>query len=186
MPDENIESLLALLPKLNARLISIRDERTSQINGADIIEPLVSYDGQYFYDIYEVSQARYEELTAKYSNAINKNNRDVGQMATEIVADYLTNKIPDAKIRPGSNGADLELSLDDKVELLEVKGTTANTISWPKIKVSSKNCHDSLKQGMTMVRVINTHTKYPKLYLLKYGRDFELAHEDRWSVHPVR
>lgn len=107
-------------------------------------------------------------------------------MATEIVADYLVHKIPGAIILAGSNGADLELVFNNIVEPLEVKGTTANTISWPKIKVSSQACYNSLTKGMRLIRVINTDTRFPKLYFLKFGRDFVMRPEDRWSVHPIK
>lgn len=186
VPDEEVELLLALLPKFNARLISRSSIITEKSDTTNIIEPLVQFDGQYFYDTFEINQVRYDELKAKYSNAINKNNRDVGQVATEIVADYLTYKIPDSKIRAGAKGADLELVVGNKIQPLEVKGTTASTISWPKIKVSSKACHDGLVNGMTIIRVVNADTKFPKLYFLKHGRDFRLAPEPRWSVHPVK
>lgn len=186
VPDEEAELLLALLPKFNARLISRSNTITEKSDVTSIIEPLVQFDGQYFYDTFELDQVRYDELKGKYSNAINKNNRDVGQVATEIVADYLVHKIPGSKVRAGIKGADLELVVGNKIEPLEVKGTTASTISWPKIKVSSKACHEGLVNGMTMIRVVNADTKFPKLYFLKYGRDFRMAHEDRWSVHPVK
>lgn len=186
VPDEEIELLLAILPKLGARVISRVNTGVDKPEVANIIEPFVKYDGQYFYDTIELDQVRYDELKEKYSNAINKNNSDVGKVAIEIVADYLTAKIPNSKIRSGVKGADLELVVGDKVEPLEVKGTTASTISWPKIKVSSKDCHDGLVSGMTMVRVVNADTKFPKLYFFRYGRDFRMAPEDRWSVHPIK
>lgn len=187
VPDEEVELLLALLPKLGARLISrITSTVGDTSDGTNIIESFVQFDGQHFYDTFELDKIRFDELKADYSNAVNKNNRDVGKVAVEIVADYLTAKIPNSKVRAGVRGADLELVVGDKVEPLEVKGTTASTISWPKIKVSSKGCHDGLVNGMTMVRVVNADTRYPKLYFLKYGRDFRMAPEDRWSVHPIK
>lgn len=80
IPDENVELLLALLPKLNGRLISRISSAfdQSQVDTKDIIETLVEYDGQYFYDTFDLTESRYEELKAKYPNSVNKNNRDVG------------------------------------------------------------------------------------------------------------
>ncbi|WP_461049948.1 hypothetical protein [Spirosoma arcticum] len=186
VPDEEVDLLLALLPKLGARLISRTNTTVGKSEGTNIIEPFVKFDGQYFYDTIELDQTRYDELKGKYSNAINKNNSDVGKVAVEIVADYLIARIPNSKIRAGIKGADLELVVGDNVEPLEVKGTTASNISWPKIKVSSKDCHDGLVSGMTMVRVVNADTRLPILYFLKHGRDFRMAPEDRWSVHPIK
>lgn len=118
VPEENVELLLALLPKFNARLISRDDKMPDQPIRVSIFDNFVQFDGQYFYDTFEVSQLQHEELKSKYPNAIYKNNRDVGRMAIEIVASYLTHKFPSAEVRAGSNGADLEFMFEDKVELL--------------------------------------------------------------------
>jgi hypothetical protein len=180
--------LMQLLPKFGARIISkiSSDTEIGKPNKIGLIEPFLQFDGKYYYDTIELDQDRYDELKSKYSNAINKNNSDVGKLATEIVADYLLSKIPDSKIRAGVKGADLELVLGYEVEPLEIKGTTSNTISWPKLKVSSRDCYNGLVNGMTMIRVVNADTKFPKLYFLKHGRDFRMAPEDRWSVHPSK
>lgn len=186
IPDEEEDLLLLLLPKLGARVISRIDKNQSLMEVTSIIEPFVQFDGQYFYDIFEIKAEKVAELHRLYPTAIYKNNRDVGKISTAIVVDYLSSKFPTANVVTGTKGADLEFTLAGKTELIEVKGTTAGSISWPTIKVSSTDCHNGLKNGMTLIRVIDAHTNYPKLFFLRYGRDFVLRPEPRWSVHPIR
>ena len=81
VPEENVELLLALLPKFNARLISRENRGLNQPRRASIFESFVQFDGQYFYDTFEVSQSQHEELKSKYPNAIYKSNRACLKMA---------------------------------------------------------------------------------------------------------
>ena len=123
-------------------------------------------------------------LLTKHDN-MGKNSH-VGHVAIEIVKLFFSSKDPNAVFQTGKNGADLEVCYLNARECFEVKGTVDTSISWPKLKVSSQACYDSLTKGMTLIRVTGVGSTKPILYFMKYGEDFELKYEARWAVLPKR
>jgi len=86
----------------------------------------------------------------------------------------------------GRNGADLWVTTNGTTEAYEIKGTVDRDISWSKLKVSSRNCHDALVAGMTLIRVTGIGEAKMQLHFMKYGKDFSLVSEPRWSVKPIK
>ena len=109
------------------------------------------------------------------------------QKAVFIVHKHLIDKYGDrAEIEEDQNGADLRVSIDGKVERIEVKGTESTTIAWPQLKVSSQKSHDALRDGDTsMYRVVDVAAPNPRIYILTHGRHFTLEPEPRWAVKRV-
>ena len=54
------------------------------------------------------------------------------------------------------------------------------------LKVSSQKSYDALKSGdALMYRVIGVGSANPRIFILRYGRDFTLKPEPRWAVKLV-
>ncbi len=88
-----------------------------------------------------------------------------------------------ARIEEDQEGADLKVSIGDKTERIDVKGTESPTIAWQQLKVSSQESHDVLKSGgASMYRVVDLGGANPRIYVLTYGRHFTLEPEPRWAV----
>ena len=77
-------------------------------------------------------------------------------------------------------GADITIRVNGRRINFEVKGTKDNRIAIYKLKVSSKDSHDLIKSGITVLRVIRTDTESPLIAELKYGKHFGLKKEPRW------
>ena len=190
VPDEEIELLFALLPKLGARVIARvqADDEKSPLMA--LLEPSFETNGKLVWDTFELTEERQRELLALCPNSVNKGNSDIGKLAVEIVRDYFKYKTPTATVRVGGKGidlkgADMEINFDGKTDRFEIKGTVSSGVAWERIKVSGKPCYDNLVNGMTMIRVCDSTSRSPKLYFLKYGLHFTMRREPRWSVYEL-
>ena len=91
-----------------------------------------------------------------------------------------------ARIQEDEDGVDLVVSVDGKIERIEVKGTESPTIAWQQLKVSSQKSHDALEhRDASMYRVVDVAGSRPRIYILTYGRHFTLEPEPRWAVKRV-
>lgn len=113
-------------------------------------------------------------------------NSHVGYVAVKIVELYFKSLDSNVHFSKGTKGADLEVNYLGLTEYFEIKGTADPNICWQKLKVSSQTCHDALKNGMTLIRVVNVGTLTPILYFMKYGEDFNLIPEPRWAVTQIK
>ena len=109
------------------------------------------------------------------------------EKALYIVHKHLAGKYGDqAEIEDDPDGADLRVSIDGKIERIEVNGTESPTIDWPQLKVSSQESHDSLKDGdASIYRVVDAAGMNPRIYMLTYGRHFTLEPEPNWAAKRV-
>lgn len=109
------------------------------------------------------------------------------QKAIEIVKKHLMSEYgSDIQIEGVGPGADLRVLFRAGRELeIEVKGTEKSDVAWSQLKVSSQASHDKLKSGVPIYRVTGVGSRSPAIYVLKYGRDFTLKTEPRWSVKPA-
>lgn len=121
-----------------------------------------------------------EELKNQHSNM--GKNSDVGWVAVEIAKQYFKQKHPDATFPEPSKSVDLYVKIGNDIQEYEIKGTADPQISWNKLKVSSKGCHDKLLKGMELIRITNVGKSNVTLHFLTHGKDFELIPEDRWAV----
>ena len=113
----------------------------------------------------------------------------IGNRAIEVVKYFFLKKDPTCRFSSPENGADLCVTWQhaQKPMYIEVKGTESDDISWLKLKVSgdpSKNLIVSEK--IPLYRVTSIFERTPQIYILKYGEDFELIPDPRWSVKPIR
>ncbi|GAB2524766.1 hypothetical protein [Spirosoma aerophilum] len=134
--------------------------------------------------LFKLSLNELNELLALYPN-LGKNSH-VGNIAVRVVEKYFLYLDPNSTFKTGTRGADLEVYYSGKIEYFEIKGTTDSTIAWPKLKVSSKACFDALVNGMQLIRVTNIGSLDMQLHFMKYGEDFTLIPEDRWSVVKIK
>ena len=113
-------------------------------------------------------------------------NSHIGKQAVLIAKFYFQSRYNNPTFDETSKGADLWVIYDGKKEDYEIKGTTDSKIAFGKLKVSSQNCHDNLKErGQTLLRICNIGKPVVDLYFLKHGRDFTMVHEPRWSVKRI-
>lgn len=108
----------------------------------------------------------------------------IGKRAEEIVRIHFRRIDTMCKFSYPRNGADLEVNFSDGQPrlMLEIKGTEASSISWQKLKVSSKHSWQQLvEKRIPLYRVINVFGKSPSIVELLYDRDFTLEQEPRWS-----
>jgi hypothetical protein len=113
----------------------------------------------------------------------------IGKRAEEIVKIHFRRTDPKCRFSRPRDGADLEVHFSDGQNrlVLEIKGTEASSISWQKLKVSSKHSWRYLVQERIPVyRVINVFGKVPSIIELLHDRDFILEPEPRWSFKPKR
>lgn len=118
-------------------------------------------------------------------------NSDIGKYAIEIIKLYFTEKYKtEPEITLGKkNQPDIIITHEGVSTPYEIKGTEGNEdekINFTKLKVSSKYCHDELKNGMEIIRVSNIRQQKITIRFLKYGVDFELKQEARWAVVAVK
>ena len=113
-------------------------------------------------------------------------------LTTEKKAEALVRKHLDdkyggqARIQEDEDGVDLVVSVDGKIERIEVKGTESPTIAWQQLKVSSQKSQDALEHGdASMYRVVDVAGSRPRIYILTYGEHFTLEPELRWAVKRV-
>jgi hypothetical protein len=133
---------------------------------------------------FHIPTEKLTELKKLYPN-MGKNSH-VGEMAVRIVELYFQQSDPEARFKVIKGGGDLAVDSNGCTRNYEVKGTVDADISWSKLKVSSKECHDALKEGMTLIRVTSVGESKVYLHFLQYGTDFTLAEEARWAVKRIR
>ena len=109
------------------------------------------------------------------------------QKALAIVCEHLkTVHGADVIIEEDMDGVDLRVTIDGKTERIEVKGTKDSDITWQKLKVSSKKCHDALVSGDAKIyRVVDVDSANPRVHILIYGEDFTLEPEPRWAIKRI-
>jgi hypothetical protein len=105
---------------------------------------------------------------------------DIGKLAVEITKLYFVQQNPNT-IFVKVKGVDLSTSINGLIVNYEIKGTEGSD-PWKGLVVSSKNCHDLLVRGMTLIRITNIRSINMTLYFFKYNKDFELRTELRWTV----
>ena len=107
--------------------------------------------------------------------------------ALEIVCKHLRSEYGDqVEIELDRYGADLRVSVNGRIERIEVKGTESSTLAWPQLKVSSQKSHDALVSGdASIYRVVEVSSTNPRIYFLTHGEHFTLEPEPRWAVKRV-
>jgi hypothetical protein len=136
------------------------------------------------YQTFELSPEQLEQLLRDYPN-MGKNSH-VGNLAVKVVELYFLSIDPKAQFVAGKKGPDLIVTYNGVTEPCEIKGTVDKDIAWAKLKVSSSDCYNALVNGMTLIRVTNIGEAKMVLYFMKYGEDFNLLPEPRWSVTPLK
>jgi len=127
-----------------------------------------------------------KQLDELLRNSKDGKNSDIGKMAIEIVKLYFKRKDSKVIFQIGKrNQPDITVICMKKSVGYEVKGTQDSEIAYSKLKISSKFCHDELKNGMEIIRVTNIRNKKMKLYFLRYGEDFTLIEEPRWAIKKI-
>lgn len=107
--------------------------------------------------------------------------------AVEICKIYFRRQNPDVAFPPSPNKADLHVQFPSTAGFdVEVKGTEEPDIAWNQLKVSGKPSHDMLKDGMSLYRVSNIGSRKVSIFILKYGEDFEMIPEPRWTIRPIK
>jgi hypothetical protein len=107
--------------------------------------------------------------------------------ALELCRIHLRRVHPGVTFITPSRGADLRVRVPAGPEFdLEVKGTEKTGVAWSQFKVSSQQSHDLLVKGIPLYRITEIGSRQVKIFIMKHGADFEMAHEPRWSVHPPR
>jgi hypothetical protein len=131
----------------------------------------------------EISDSQYATLNRQFP--AKENSYDIGRRAVEFLKVYFKTLDPDAQIRPGEDGSDLEITRGGKTESVEVKGTASSDISWGTLKVSSQASYDCLRDGAKLYRVMRVNSSKPKVCVLTEGEDFEMVPEPRWAVRKI-
>jgi hypothetical protein len=112
-------------------------------------------------------------------------NSDIGNLAIEIAKLWLISKHKESTILEGHNGADLCVQTAESLLEYEIKGTEDDTLAFNKLKVSGKTCYEKLISGMPLIRISKVRQQRVEIYTLKYGEDFDLIPEPRWSVKGI-
>lgn len=134
-------------------------------------------------ELFELSDLEFEQLNTEYPRG--KGSGQIGKRSEAIIKYYFRRNYLGCEFRNPSNGADLEVvfSPDRPSLFLEVKGTEDSNIAWQKLKVSSTHSWRMLvEEKVPLYRVTNVFEKIPEIYVLKYGEDFDLEPEPRWSI----
>ncbi|QJW89509.1 hypothetical protein HNV11_09020 [Spirosoma taeanense] len=134
--------------------------------------------------VFDIQPFELHQLLALYPN-LGKNS-DVGKIAVKVVEKYFSSLDPNATFTFNKKGIDVTVCYLSGTECFEVKGTVDQDIAWSKLKVSSRQCYDKLVNGMGLIRVTGIGQLRMKLHFLKYGEDFKLIPEPRWSVVKIR
>jgi hypothetical protein len=114
----------------------------------------------------------------------NMQSSKVGERAIELVKMYFKKKYPGCSFISPQRGADLRVRHDNGIEEMEIKGTEASDISYPKLKVSSNQSHALLTNGMPLYRIVSVYDRHPRIVIMTCPEDFEMIPEARWSVRP--
>ena len=135
------------------------------------------------------STSRYPSFSVALNPTQRQDLADLGtaEKAVSIVRKHLSDRYGRrAEIEEDRDGADLTVSVDGRLERIEVKGTESSTLDWQKLKVFSQRSHDALTRGgASIYRVVDVSGPNPRIYVLTHGRHFNLEHEPRWAVKRV-
>jgi hypothetical protein len=129
---------------------------------------------------FTISEKQRNNLLILYPN-LGKNS-DVGKYSIDVVKLFFLSKNKNSKFSVCKGGGDLQIETANGCEQFEVKGTVDEQICFQKLKVSSTDCYNALVNGMTLIRVTSIGQLNMKLHFMKYGVDFVLVPEARWSV----
>jgi hypothetical protein len=130
---------------------------------------------------FTIPEDELKSLLAKHSKE--GKNGDIAKITVEVVKLYFLSQDPNCQIfEGGRNQPDLTVTTKNSKFEYEIKGTEDADISYSKLKVSSNYCYQKLINGMEMIRVTNIRNNPVQIYFLKYGRDFTMKPEPRWSV----
>jgi choline dehydrogenase-like flavoprotein len=113
-------------------------------------------------------------------------NAVIGNRAVGIVKLYFLKAHPDCSFGALKKGTDLHPIWTGGEAYLEIKGTDSEEMAWNKLKVSGKNSFNLLTNGMPIYRVTSVFSDRPTIHILKYGTDFNMTGEDRWSVQALK
>jgi len=114
-------------------------------------------------------------------------NLNTAKAAVEICKIYFRRQNPSVVFPPSPNKADLHVQFPNASGFdIEVKGTGEPGLAWNQLKVSGKPSHDMLKQGMPLFRVCSIGSRKAIIFILKYGEDFEMIPEPRWTIRPTK
>jgi hypothetical protein len=133
---------------------------------------------------YQLSNNDFIRLQELYPNK--GKNGDIAKIAVEIVKLYFKSINSNAVFKKAQVGGDILVSLDGVEIEYEIKGTEDNNLAFSKLKVSSLKSHDALVAGIELIRVTNIRKPNVILHFLKFGEDFTLHPEPRWSVKQVK
>ena len=113
--------------------------------------------------------------------------KTIEKAAIEICKIYFQRKYKNVSFRIPESGADLEVMLSNKKVIpIEVKGTKHNTIKWKNLTAGGRDSYNLLKDGIQLFRVTEVRSKEPKIYIMIYGKHFEMTREYHWQIHPPR
>lgn len=132
----------------------------------------------------DVPESEFERLNALYPPTAKSST--VGERAIELVKFHFRTIDSNCQFRVPGGGVDLEVTANGISERMEIKGTADPGIAWMKLKVSGKPCYDRLLEGLPLYRVVAVYDRAPRIYVLTYAQDFELAVEPRWALKPRR
>lgn len=137
-----------------------------------------------------MSSCDYESYAVHLSNAEHESMHGLSAWAKaeKIVRKHFAREHGDqVKVEPDQGGADLKVFLDGKIIRVKVNGTSAATIAWSFIQALGQKSHDDLKSGkVALFHVVDVDSQNPRIYVLKYGRDFCLEQEPEWAITPVK
>lgn len=128
---------------------------------------------------FSISEEQLQNLLNLYPN-IGKNSH-VEKISVEIAKLFIKSIDQNANFQIKKN-IDLSAIINGVTHDFEIKGTASNNIAWDKLKVSSQFCYNNLKNGMNIIRITNIGNLDMEVFYLKYGEDFELFPEARWTI----
>ena len=123
---------------------------------------------------FKLSDDQFKKLKREFPG---HDSHSIGKRTEEIIKMYFKRKLNKL---PYKDGLDFEICSSG--EKIEVKGTTSSSISWAKLKVSGKPCHEQLKNGAPIYRITNVMDREVGIHILKYGKNFKMVPEPRWRL----
>jgi hypothetical protein len=137
-----------------------------------------------------LTNKQFSELNRDFPIAARMNPTMVGSRAERIVEFYLKKEDANCTVKKAakSAGADLVLNTSGEKQLIEVKGTSDDSIAWSKLVVSSDNSFKQLskeKDKVPIYRVTNVFGRKCKIYILWEGIHFTLGRVSRWQVNKI-
>jgi len=136
-------------------------------------------------ECFTLTDEQLNPLLQKYPNK--GKNGDIAKITIEVIKLYFLSLNPKTLFKTGGrNQPDITVIANGVSTEYEIKGTEDDEISFGKLKVSSKYCHEKLTKGMIIIRVTNIRNNNMQLHFLKYGLDYLMKEEPRWSVHAIK